>query len=100
MTAMIHALKKRIEEQRDAVPRKEEFCDQLVQMVSFIEHHFEGSERENLIKLASETLDRHIQLGENTAKLQSALERIRSHQQRLHQLTDFLKADTEPKIIH
>ena len=79
LCAMSKGLKKRIRERAE----KSDFLNRLLEIATQIERDFDGKERDRLLGLVQETLDRHVEIRENTRKAREALEQLQSDQRAL-----------------
>jgi hypothetical protein len=93
---MSKRLKKRIRERAE----RSDFSNRLLEIATRIERDFEGRERERLLDLVQETLDRHVEIRENTRKAREALEQLQSDQRALLRLFDFITARPERATVH
>jgi hypothetical protein len=94
--AMSKGLKKKIRERAE----KSDFANQLLGIATRIERDFDGQERERLLDLVHETLDRHVEIREMTRRAREALEQLQSDQRTLLRLFDFITARPERETIH
>ena len=93
---MSKALKQRIRERAE----KSDFLIRLLEIATQIERDFDGKERDRLLDLVQKTLDRHIEIRENTRKVREALEQLQSDQRALLRLFDFITARPERATVH
>lgn len=77
-----------------------DFAERLLEIVEQIESHFDDPEREQLLAMVEEALDRHVEIGETARRTREALDRLRSDQHTLLRLFDFLTASPERETIH
>ncbi len=96
LCAVSKALKKRIRERAE----KPDFLNRLLEIATQIERDFDGKERDRLLDLVQETLDRHVEIRENTRKAREALEHLQSDQRALLRLFDFITARPERATVH
>jgi len=94
--AMMRNLKERIRTRAD----RSKFGDRLLEISEQIESGFEGSERERLLDMVDEALDRHVEIREASERTRGALEKLRSDQQTLLRLFDFITANPDREILH
>ena len=93
---MTRELKQRINERAD----RTDFSDRLLDIANQIERDFDGLERERLLALVHETLERHVEIRENTRRAREALEQLHKDQQTLLQLFEFITARPERETVH
>ncbi len=93
---MSERLRKKIRERAE----KREFADQLMDIATRIERDFEGDERERLLALVHEALDRHVEIREQTRAARDALIQLQADQRALLRLFDFITARPERATIH
>jgi hypothetical protein len=93
---MSKGLKTRIRERAE----KSDFLNRLLEIATQIERDFDGKERDRLLDLVQETLDRHVEIRENTRKTREALEQLQSDQRALLRLFDFITARPERATVH
>ncbi len=93
---MSKALKKRIRERAE----KPDFLNRLLEIATQIERDFDGKERDRLLDLVQETLDRHVEIRENTRSAREALEQLQTNQRALLRLFDFITARPERATVH
>ena len=93
---MSNQLKNRIRERSD----RAEFANRLIEIADHIERDFDGRERERLLELVRETLERHVEISENTKRAREALHQLHQDQQSLLQLFEFITARPERETIH
>ena len=77
-----------------------EFGDRLLEIAKRIESDFKGRERERLLDMVEEALDRHIEIREAAESARGALEKIRSDQHALLRLFDFITANPDRETVH
>jgi hypothetical protein len=94
--AVIRELRDRIR----ARAAQSEFAEKLLEIVQQIEVHFDDPEREQLLAMVEEALDRHVEIREAARRTRDALDRLRSDQHMLLRLFDFLTASPERETIH
>lgn len=93
---MSRELKERIRQQADASG----FADRLLAIATQIERDFDGRERRRLLELVHETLERHLEIRENTRLAREALDQLVESQHELLQLFDFISANPERETMH
>ena len=96
LSAMSKGLKKRIRECTDP----SDFADRLHEIAAQIERDFDGRERDRLLELVRETLERHLEIRENTQRAREALEQLQSDHRALLRLFDFITARPESTTVH
>ncbi len=94
--AMSKERKKKIRERAET----SDFANQLLGLATRIERDFDGQERERLLDLVHETLDRHVEIREKTREAREALEQLQSDQRTLVRLFDFITARPERATLH
>jgi len=77
-----------------------EFRDRLLEIVKQIESDFKGRERERLLNMVEETLDRHVEIREASERARGALEKLRTDQHALLRLFDFITASPDRETVH
>jgi hypothetical protein len=80
---MSEKLKKRLRTHREQESTDGVFAERLLEGVATIEREFDGEQRDRLLALVDETFERHLQIRQNTARAQIALEQLRANQERL-----------------
>jgi len=93
---MTRNLKERIRTRGDLT----EFGDRLLEIAKQIESGFTGPERERLLELVDEALDRHVEIREASERTRGAIDKLRSDQHTLLQLFDFITANPDRETIH
>jgi len=93
-------LKRRIRENARRDRSEAFFAERLLDLMEQIEREFDGPERERLIALARDTLDRHVQLRSLTARARESLAALRADQRRLIELLELLAARPAGSLIH
>ncbi len=93
---MTRNLEERIRTRAD----RTEFRDRLLEIVKQIESDFKGTERERLLDMVEEALDRHVEIREAAQRTRGALEKLRSDQHTLLRLFDFITANPDRETIH
>ena len=93
---MSEGLKKRIRERAE----RSDFADKLLEIAARIERDFDGQERERLLDMVDESLDRHVEIRENTRSARKALEQLQTNQRALLRLFDFITARPESTTVH
>jgi hypothetical protein len=81
-------------------PQKSEFADRMTDIATQIERDFQGEERERLLELFHETLERHVEIEENTRRAREALEQLQVDQRTLLQLFEFITAAPDRETLH
>jgi len=89
-------IKNRIRQRADA----SDFSNRLLEIAGHIERDFDGREREQLLELVRETLNRHVEIRASTRRARAALDKLQSDQQTLLQLFDFITARPESETLH
>jgi uncharacterized protein YbgA (DUF1722 family) len=89
-------IKNRIRQRADA----SDFSNRLLEIAGHIERDFDGRERERLLELVRETLNRHVEIRASTRRARAALDKLQSDQQTLLQLFDFITARPESETLH
>ena len=77
-----------------------EFAERLTEIANQIERDFDGDERSQLLELVNETLERHVEIQENTRRAREALAQLQSDQRTLLQLFEFITARPERETLH
>ncbi len=93
---MSKEIKNRIRQRADA----SDFSNRLLEIAGHIERDFDGREREQLLELVRETLNRHVEIRASTRRARAALDKLQSDQQTLLQLFDFITARPESETLH
>ena len=93
---MSKEIKNRIRQRADA----SDFSNRLLEIAGHIERDFDGRERERLLELVRETLNRHVEIRASTRRARAALDKLQSDQQTLLQLFDFITARPESETLH
>jgi hypothetical protein len=93
---MMRNLEERIRARTD----RTEFGDRLLEIAKQIESDFKGRERERLLDMVEETLDRHVEIREAAERAHGALEKLRSDQHTLLRLFDFITASPDRETVH
>ncbi len=93
---MTRDLKERIQTRVD----RTEFGDRLLEIANQIEDGFKGREREKLLDMVEEALDRHLEIREASETTRLALEKLRSDQHTLLRLFDFITANPDCETVH
>jgi len=91
---------RKLEDELRARADQTDFGKRLLEISKQIESEFEGRERENLLGLVAEALDRHLEIRETAKRTSAALERLRSDQYALLRLFDFITASSDRETIH
>jgi len=76
------------------------FAHRLVAITTQIERDFEGRERRRLLELVHETLERHVEIRENTRLARESLDRLAKAHRELLQLFDFISANSQRETLH
>lgn len=76
------------------------FADRLLAIATQIEREFEGRERTRLLELVHETLERHVEIRENTRAARESLDQLQADQQSLLQLFEFITAGSGTETMH
>lgn len=76
------------------------FADRLLAIATQIEREFEGRERTRLLELVHETLERHVEIRENTRAARESLDQLQADQQSLLQLFEFITAGPGTETMH
>jgi hypothetical protein len=95
-SAMSRGLKKKIR----GATNSSDFADRLHEIAARIERDFDGRERDRLLELVHESLERHVEIRANTQKAREALEKLQSDQRALLWLFDFITARPESTTVH
>jgi hypothetical protein len=93
---MTKDLKERIRTRVD----RTEFGDRLLEIANQIEDSFNGHEREKLLGMVEEALDRHLEIRKVSETTRLALEKLRSDQHTLLRLFDFITANPDCETVH
>ncbi len=93
---MTRNLEERIRTRAD----RTEFGNRLLEIAKQIESDFKGRERERLLDMVEEALDRHIEIREVAKSARGALEKLRSDQHTLLRLFDFITANPDRQTVH
>ncbi len=93
---MTRNLKERIRTRAD----RTEFGDRLLEIADQIESDFDGRERERLLDMVEEALDRHVEIREASERTRGVLEKLRSDQHTLLRLFDFITANPNRETVH
>jgi hypothetical protein len=89
-----------LEERIRARAVRTEFGDRLLEIAKQIESDFNGPEREKLLDMVEEALDRHLEIREAAERTHGALEKLRSDQHKLLRLFDFITANPDSETVH
>lgn len=89
-----------LEERIRASADRTEFGDRLLEIAKQIESGFNGRERERLLDMVEEALDRHVEIREASKRARGALEKLRSDQHTLLRLFDFITANPDRETVH
>ena len=81
-------------------PQQPAFADRMTDIATQIERDFEGEEREQLLELVHETLERHVEIEENSRRAREALEQLQADQRALLQLFEFITAVPDRETLH
>lgn len=79
---------------------RSEFSERLLSIASQIEREFDGIERTRLLRLVNETIERHIEIRDNTRRAREALAQLEEDQRTLLQLFEFITARPEAETVH
>lgn len=93
---MTRNLKERIRTRAE----RSEFGNRLLEIAEQIESGFKGPERERLLDMVDEALDRHVEIREASERTRGALEKLRSDQHTLLRLFDFITANPDRETLH
>ncbi len=93
---MSRDLKDRIRKQADP----SDFGDCLLAIATQIERDFDGRERRRLLELVHETLDRHVEIRENTRLARESLDQLVEAHEELLQLFEFISANPDIETMH
>jgi hypothetical protein len=93
---MMRNLEERIRARTD----RTEFGDRLLEIAKQVESDFKGRERERLLDMVEEALDRHVEIREASERARGALEKLRSDQHTLLRLFDFITASPDRETVH
>ena len=97
---MPEELKARIRRHRREHPERASLAGRLLASIAVIEREFSGEPRERLLRLASQTFDRHLRLVETSKQARESLAQLEANQQRLVELVEFLGAEPPSRLIH
>jgi hypothetical protein len=97
---MSEKLKKRLRAHREQEGTDGAFAERLLEGVTTIEREFEGEQRDRLLALVDETFERHLQIRQNTARAQIALEQLRANQERLFGLLKLILTPPGSGTLH
>jgi len=97
---MSEKLKRRLRAQREQEDTDGAFAERLLEGVATIEREFDGAQRDQLLALVDETFERHLQIRQNTARAQIALEQLRANQERLCGLLKLVLAPPGSGTLH
>jgi hypothetical protein len=95
-----HELKKRLRAHREQEGTDGAFAERLLEGVATIEREFDGEQRDRLLALVDETFERHLQIRQNTARAQIALEQLRANQERLFGLLKLILTPPGSGTLH
>jgi hypothetical protein len=93
-------LKKRLRAHREQEGTDGAFAERLLEGVATIEREFDGEQRDRLLALVDETFERHLQIRQNTARAQIALEHLRANQERLFGLLKLILTPPGSGTLH
>ena len=93
-------LKRRLQDHGRRRSADAAFVERLLEMTRKIELDFEGDERSRLLRMAEETLERHVELRDHTALARESLDQLRADQNRLVRILEGLRARPEDETIH
>jgi len=91
---------RKLQERLWARAERTEFGKRLLEISKQIESDFDGRERERLLALVDETLERHFEIRETAERTREALAKLRSDQHTLLRLFDFITASPDRETIH
>lgn len=77
-----------------------EFSNRLIEITKQIEREFQGDEQKHLLELVRETLNRHIEIRDNTRRAHVALKQLEADQQALLQLFSMITSCPETETLH
>jgi hypothetical protein len=97
---MSEKLKRRLQAHREQEGADGAFADRLLEGVATIEREFVGEQRDRLLALVDETFERHLQIRQNTARAQIALEQLRANQERLFELLKLIVTPPGNGTLH
>jgi hypothetical protein len=97
---MSEKLKKRLRAHREQEGSDDAFAERLLERVATIEREFDGQQRDRLLALVEETFERHLQIRQNTARAQIALDQLRANQERLFGLLKLILAPPGSGTLH
>ena len=97
---MAEELEKRLRARREAGASARAFAERLLEAVARIQQQFDGPERDRLLALAGQTLDRHLEIQKSALEARAALEQLRADQQRLLRLIEFALAPRRDGPLH
>ena len=90
----------RIRELETASPERARFAERLLAAIAMVDRACAGEERKRMLRAIEETLDRFVELVEQTARVQSALRQMRSDYLRLRQMVEFLTTSAANPTLH
>ena len=97
---MSEKLKKRLRAHREQEGTDGAFAERLLEGVATIEREFDGEQRDRLLALVDETFERHLQIRQNTARAQIALEQLCANQERLFGLLKLILTPPGSGTLH
>jgi hypothetical protein len=77
-----------------------EFANRLIEIAAQIERDFQGDEQTRLLELVRETLDRHLEVRENSKRAHVALKRLESDQKALLKLFNMIAKRPQNETLH
>jgi hypothetical protein len=90
----------RIRELETHSPDRARIAERLLQAIATINREFRGADRERMLQSVEETLDRFVEIGEQTQRIQASLARMRKDLTALSQLLEFLSPTPEKRTLH
>ncbi len=97
---MSEKLKERLRTHREQESSDGAIAESLLESVATIEREFDGEQRDRLLELVDETFERHLEIRQNTARAQIALEQLRCNQERLVGLLKLILTPTRSETLH
>ena len=97
---MVEQLNQRIRSYARENADQARFADEVLETIALIEREFTGEQRERLLLLAAETLERHVQIQQNGVQVRAALKRLDAYAQWMSQLSDFITATPGDEKLH
>lgn len=90
----------RIRELETSSPERARFAERLLAAIATIDRQYQGEERKRMLETVEKTLDRFVELGQQTSRIQNALRQMRSDFAELRQLVEFLTAPAADRTLH